>query len=288
VTDLRTLVASIRDDLGAGQFDENATALSADIDAATTVLPVSSTDGLSAGVYEIDFERVRVKSVDSAGLMLFPFGRGYAGSTATEHLAGSMVAANPTVPASTIVQTMNSVLRRIFPRIFAVGGTDVELTDGQAVLPSECYGVVSVWDGTRRIDAWKYDQEPRLLEVLSGASDGFPLGTITVVYARKPGTYDLKSIDADSSFEDTTFLPDRMVDLVRLGVAAELAPRYEFARLLHTGVEHRVDPQSKPAGHGMQVGRYLEQQFLMRLEDESAQLRKEFPVRIHHERKGRI
>lgn len=70
---------------GLSAHTERVGELQADIDATSINIPYAGLDRPSPGVYEIDFEKIRVRSSSDSNLTAFAFGRGYDGSIATSH-----------------------------------------------------------------------------------------------------------------------------------------------------------------------------------------------------------
>lgn len=291
-TTLGGLVSRVRTRLlGAGALDSVAE-LQSDVDAVATALPVGDTDEFGPGLYEVGFEKVRVRSADAGSLLTFSFGRGYDGTQASDHAAGTMVTFAPALPASTILAEVNSVVSDLYPRLYGV----VEMTGEYVspfVLPAAARGVIAVLvedssvdqvdglpGGWLRVDRWRWEPDAGG-RLHAGVRQG---ANVKVVYSVEPQQFDAVFPTEDSSFAEVTLLPDRMSELVVLGVAAKLAPFYDFARLSGTGVEHRVDPQSNPAGQGSTLARTLLGLFESRMEQEQTALHREHPVRPHGER----
>lgn len=70
---------------GLSAHTERVGELSADIDETEVNIPFSGMERPSPGVYEIDFEKVRVRTTSDTNLTTYTFGRGYDGSVATTH-----------------------------------------------------------------------------------------------------------------------------------------------------------------------------------------------------------
>lgn len=70
---------------GLSAHTERVGELNADIDADEVNIPFSGLERPAPGVYEIDFEKIRVRSASESNLTTYTFGRGYDGSVATSH-----------------------------------------------------------------------------------------------------------------------------------------------------------------------------------------------------------
>lgn len=295
MTTLSQLISQTRTRLSGGTYMEQVTELAADVSDTDTVLPLASVDdGLSKGVFELGFEKVRVKSLEGSTATLFSFGRGYDGTTATSHAQGDMVTFNPLMPAAAVLAEINGVLTSLYPRLYGVVAWDtvldpdtqeeVPLTYSEPfLLPDSAVGVVSVFvefDGAwHPVKRWRWEPDGgKRLFVPASAGQG-----VRVVYAVRPGLFSEQDPQGGEDFALTTLLPDRCADLIALGVAARLAPMFDFARLPVAGAEHRADGQAKPAGQGASLARLLTTLFEARVEQEMAALHKEHPIRPHRE-----
>lgn len=287
---LGKLIADVRHRLsGVGIYTDAVSELVQGVSDTELVFKVDdATTGARRGVYEVGFEKIRVKAVDStnATLTCYGFGRGYDGTPATAHPAGSEVVHNPTFPASTVAGEVNGVLHELYPSLYAVRQFEAQYTLDGFTIPAEGVGVIAVYrqghgaEGWVRLDQWRFDRNAGnglwLKHVLQGE-------TVRVVYAARPGTFDLVAPDEDADFAAVTGMDDRVADLVALGVAYRLAPFLDLARAASTPAEARADAQSKPAGQGATLSRLLLAEFTARVQQEQMVLHKENAIRTHRE-----
>lgn len=278
-------------------FDANkdaVVALSASVSASDLSLPIDDTaaaSGVGRGIVEIDMEKIRVARVDTeqGALVVTPTGRGYRGTVAASHAAGAEVRINPAWAASTVAQEVNGVLREIYPRLYAVKEHETVFPSdlGAIDLPDEATGIIAVYIGDSlnadqwiREDRWVYQPDStkigRGLRVGGARSIG---DRIRVVYAVQPGVFDLNG-PLSQDFETVTGLPERVSDLIRLGVATRMAPFIDVARLPFVSAEARADESRSPQG-GAAAGRLLYSMFQDRLEREVQVLHREHPIRLH-------
>lgn len=291
-TTLGDLIEFTRHSLsGFDQSREAVTSLSASLTSSGTTLTVTEPEDAQHGLVEIGMELMRAKSVDEQNnqVMLYPFGRGYRGTTATTHDVGDEVRFNPAWPAWTIAKEINGVLTEMYPLIYAVASYDttVPSTYGRVAVPSGSVGVVSVWeqdafDNWHRINAWNYDQHAAesTTDKLAIGGKHAPGDAIRVVYAKRPALFDLDGA-LSQDFATVTGLDERLADLVRLGVAARMAPFIDVARLPFLPASAREDGQGRPADGGAAATRLLLALFKQRLNDEAQVLAKEHPLRAH-------
>ena len=260
---------------------------------------LDTVDGFSRGVAEVGFELVRVGGIDQAArtLTIPAYGRGYQGTLASAHDAGTEVLFNPTWRSSVVAEEINGVLLQVYPNIYGVQVHETTFPADRrrpVDVPVEATGIVSVFTGDpslpgvwHREDRWGFnpdsaDGDTEHLWVGGQWRPGWP---VRVIYSTAPRTFDLSTSDSlGAEFTETTGLSARFEDLLSLGVAARLAPFLEVNRLPQAGAEARADGQAKPPGHATTTARYLSQQFEARLAQEQRALHREHPIRVHRTR----
>lgn len=286
MTTLGQIVSQVRQRLaGVGLVTDRVTALTQPVDASVLTLPVEDSN-VGAGLVEVGMEQMRVKSATGADgtLVLWPFGRGYNGTVAAPHPAGAEVAVAPRWAASTIAAEVNGVLTELYPSLYAVKSVELPSSDtGPLVLPAEAVGVVAVflqdlsgdWVPT---DEWRWEPSSgQSLWVRWGA----PSGQVRVVFAARPVLFDLAG-SVSQEFVAVTGLPDRVADLLTLGVAYRLASLVDLAGNAQLGAAARADMKEQTLGSS--ASRLLFAQFQARVEQERRVLLQEHPVRPHRER----
>lgn len=291
VPTLAKIIGDVRHRLaGAGAYTDTVSELAQPVSPTDLTLSLDSAAFTArAGIYEIGLEKVRVKSTDTATatLTLFAFGRGYDGTTPAAHAAGAEVVHNPLFAASTVAAEVNGVLHELYPSLYAVRQFEAAYTLTGFTIPAGATGVIAVYrqgagaSGWNRLDQWRFDPDSGNGLWVKHVEAG---ETVRVVYAARPGVFDLTDPGAvDGDFATVTGLEDRHADLLALGVAYRLAPFTDMARLGATGAEARADGQSKPPGGGAAAGRLLLAEFTQRVQQEAAVLAKEHPIRTHRE-----
>lgn len=285
---LRQLIEHARHALsGYDSSKDSVGALTSALTSSGLVVGTDATD-LAPGLVEIDLELLRVKAVDPATgqLQLYAFGRGYRGTTAAAHSAGAEVTFNPNWPVSTLAREINSILDVIYPRIYVVAETTVEVdTYGRLVIPDDCVGILSVFaqntvdDQWSRPQRWQYDPH-------SGAGDGRTLqvndwltgSDYRIVYAKRPGKFDL-SLGLDQEFTTVTGLEGRIETIITIGLAARLAPFIDVARLPFLAAEPRLDAQNRQ--DSATITRLLDSLFQRSVGAETAVLNRDHPIKAH-------
>lgn len=291
-TSLRDLIENTRHSLSG--FDSSREAvleLAETVNSSELTIPVnevSAQSGAGRGFVEIDLELIRVKAVDTSGVALeaFTFGRGYRGTPAATHTAGTEIRVNPMWPMSTIAKEINGLLSEIANQIYVV--ETYETTIGDIEIPAEATGIIAVYveDPIKdnewfREDRWSWQPDAsdigKGLRVGGRYRDGEP---IRVVYARRPGTFDLTG-SLTQDFTTVTGLDEYLADLIRLGVAARVAPYFDTMRLPSTSAVPRFDGESRGPSAGANAVRVIDAMYQRRLQQEAASLDRRHPIRVH-------
>lgn len=271
-------------------------ALAAPIASIDTTIPLEDVTGASVGVAEIDFEMIRVKSVQptEGTLTAWGFGRGYRGTKAVAHANGSEVRFNPDWPASTVAREINGVLTDIYPTVYAVltSITTIPALGSPVQVPGEAVGVVSVFveDPARpdvwvREDRWGFNPDSSDLGSTLWVGGHYRPGQrVRVVYAARPELFDLNGSTLQD-FSATTLLDKRVADLIALGVAHRLSPFVDVSKLPHVSATAASDTSgNKSAGQGGSTARLLHSLYQARLADEATRLKNEHPIHVHRTR----
>lgn len=290
---LGQLVERVRHTLTGNDMHRDAvTSLTAALGVSDLTLSIADAgprSGASEGLAEVGTELMRVAKVDAnaAKLLLHPFGRGYRGTTPSVHGEGSEVRFNPRWPTATLIREINSVIVSLYPLVYGVAEHtgDVSASEAGIDVPSIATGIISVWvedghGGWQREDRWAFNRD----STTSGRPlriGGLPRAgeSVRVVYSKRPTVFDE---DLGADFTTTTGLDERCQDLLAFGVAARLAPMFDFTRLAHNSAEAREKNQSQFTGGS--TARLMEQLFRQAVDREAAVLAREHPIRVHRER----
>lgn len=291
---LRDLVEKVRSfGTGLGSKDDRVAYLSSDISSTDTTIQVDDASPFSAGWVEIGLELIRIKSVDKTSnlITLAPGGRGYRGTTAAQHLAGSEVLFTPTLPRSTVTNEINREIAGMYPLITGVDSVEATITnvaqpayeipsDAEAVLDVRWRDLVGYW---HRVNSWETEFGVNALDFPSGQC--LRLGqmlqagtTVQIVYAKRPKP--LTGLDDPFS---STGLPDGVVDVVELGTLLRLLPAFDMGRLSSLTIsENDVASQRiRLADGGTVISREIKAQYQFRLANERQAFAKKYPPRLH-------
>ena len=288
---LAQLVEKVKNRLG-GNTTTVSAALTESATAGALSLSLDDATGFSRGLVEVDHELMRVNAVNlTTGSLTIPaYGRGYKGTAPAVHAAGAEVRFNPPWPNAVIAGELNGVIRSLFPMLYGVKVHETTFpTDRRRAIdvPTDAIGIVSVWitdaslpDDWVLENRWAFNPDSsdvgRPLRV--GGRWG-PADPVRVVYATRPTEFDLTT--PAQEFEAATGLPERLEELVVLGVTARLAPYLDINRLQSLSAEARMDPQARPVGQATVTGRMLRQEYEALLDRERQALNREHPIKVH-------
>jgi len=261
-------------------------------------IKVNSADNISSGVIQIDDELIYVDSYDRDNKVLVvpPYGRGYNGTTAASHAAGSKVVISPTFPRVDVKNAINETIDDMFPSIFAVTSytfpynpsvlayalpNDVEnviAVSAQSTGPTKEWYPVRAWrvDPMANTDAFDSKNTISIYSVVDAGR------TINVTYSTQPSPMENGSDD----FESTTGLPASCKDVAVLGAAYRLSAFIDPGRLTFGSAE--ADQQSQIAGRsygaGTSASKYLLALYQQRLQQETNKIQGRYPARLHYTR----
>lgn len=273
---------------------DQATYLTDAVSASATILPVADSSNLSRGVLEIEDELLWVDSINSNNLVIPPYGRGFRGTTAASHASGVRVVTNPLFPRKLVKDAINQSIQAVFPLLTAVGSTTFSFNPARTTyeLPAGANAVISViwqtigpsreWMPVRR---YRIDSTADTGSFTSGSSISLydaivPGRTVKVVYAKPPTV-----LSADSDvFTTVTGLPASTEDVIRLGAAMRLVPFLDSPHLSGMSAEADFSANMRPVGGAAQLGRFLMQQYQIRLQEEAAKQDSLYPHRSHYTR----
>lgn len=260
--------------------------LAESIDADDTAFTMTSNDdfatasprALNRGVYEIDLEQVYVETSNAGTVHVPSWGRGWNGTTATSHAAGSRVAINPDFPDSQIAREINRTLTELYPRVYAVDYEDYDSVAWPCIedLPAECARVLQVEWRRGEGDQWAIESawEPSGTTIIFGSAG--TSGTYRVVYAKLPTTFTAP----DDEFNDTGLRPT-IKDAVILGTTARLLRWLDPPRLLVESAQANSTDQSSPVGQASQLAARMQKEFDLMVSVEQSALDALYPHKVH-------
>lgn len=271
------------------EVDQIAT-LVASVGESSTQLRLDMPDAISRGIVEIGDEIIFISAAVN-GLATVPaWGRGFKGTTAQAHDAGSAVYISPTYPRSIVTREVNNTIRAVYPALFAVRSYDftTDAVHSQYAVPGDVDRIISVewrWlkiDGWTPLSDWELVQGGNTTDFSSGKflAIATPLGSgikVHVTYAARPGLM-YNSFD---QYEATTGLPASSRDIVVYGAASRLLPWLDSGRIPTETVSADLQDQQKPVGNAVSVARELRKMYATRLQEERTALQNRYPMRSH-------
>lgn len=276
---------------GLGFKDDRVGYLSSDVASGDTTIPVDDASQFAAGWYEIDLELIRVKGVNTQSnqITVAPGGRGYRGTQATAHTAGTEIQFTPIMPRSIVTDEINREIVGAYPLICGID-THEEVVDDATVLsygiPADAEAVLDVRQRNirgewYRVTSWETEFSASATDFPTGCyvrvGQPIPAGnTLQVVYAKRPSQ--LTGLDDHFS---ATGLPDSYIDVVELGVLVRLLPAFDMARLSNLTVPENDISAQRQIGGGTIISRDLKAQYQARLLAERAAFAKKYPPRLH-------
>jgi hypothetical protein len=268
--------------------------------AAPTIFSVADAQRLGSGIVEIDDELLWVDSVDriSNTATSSPYGRGFMGSTAATHDAGSKVTISPTFPKHVVKRAIQDTIRAMGSSIFAVKQTSFTFSSSaintyeldnkniQNILTMHWQDIGSSREWIR-IKRWDLDSFPDTATWGEGAQtvtigDRIVSGRkVKIVYTTVPSTL---STTSTSSFTTQTGLPESCRDIVILGASYRLIAYLDPARTGAQSPQADETDNKRTFGSATNAYRQLFALYTQRLSEETMSQQQQYPPRVHFSR----
>jgi hypothetical protein len=268
--------------------------------AAPTIFSVADAQRLGSGIVEIDDELLWVDSVDriSNTATSSPYGRGFMGSTAATHDAGSKVTISPTFPKHVVKRAIQDTIRAMGSSIFAVKQTSFTFSSSaintyeldnkniQNILTMHWQDIGSSREWIR-IKRWELDSFPDTATWGEGAQtvtigDRIVSGRkVKIVYTTVPSTLSTTSTD---SFTTQTGLPESCRDIVILGASYRLIAYLDPARTGAQSPQADETDNKRTFGSATNAYRQLFALYTQRLSEETMSQQQQYPPRVHFSR----
>lgn len=277
-------------------LQDQATSTAGSVSASDLTIPVADTTAISRGIIEIDSELLWVDSVDAVQgtVTVAPYGRGYRGSTATTHSAGSRIASSPLFPRMLVGRAINEAIHAVYPDLFGIGETTFTFNPAVSTyaLPAGAMQVMQVtWQTTgpsrewMPVRRWRVDRHAATTAFSSGASVSLydaivPGRTVKVVYSKQPSLL----VNPSDDFATVTGLQASAEDVIRLGASYRLVPFFDSPHLSGMSAEADFAANLRPVGGASTLSKYMLQMYQVRLAEETRRLQDVFPVRSHYTR----
>ena len=256
-------------------------------------LTIAVADGtaVTRGIVEIDSEILQVDVVDRTNntLTIPPYGRGFRGTKAQPHAAGTRVAASPQFPRHTVKQALEDAILAVYPDVYAVWDEEIESSAVQTDYPLahtsartvlkvdfQTVGPSLEWLPARRYELHAHHPEGARISIYDRPVPGYKIRVRT---AGPPEPL----VDETLDFA-VTGLPASAEDLVRLGAAYRLVPNVEIPMLSGLSAQADFAANMRPLGASERLGKYMLGLYQNRLQEVRRQQQMENPIRAHYER----
>ena len=273
------------------------TYLNAAINSVATSMVVGSSSNLAKGPIEIDDEIIWIDNFNTASNTLNAapgFGRGYQGTTPTNHAQYAQVTLSPSFPRISIKKAINDTINSLYPKLWAVDSFTFTFNASQTTyaLPDDLEQILFVsWQTTGSskewlpVNRWRADGMANIstfntTNTINIYENIQPGRTVQVYYTTTPDTLENNSDD----FADVTGLPASCQDVVTLGAAYKLLSFVDSGRISLTSAESDLADSKIPSGAGANNSRYIYALYQQRLNEEALKLQDKFPIRLHYVR----
>lgn len=260
----------------------------------TFLVDVDTVTNLSRGITEIDDELLLIKSYDRGSGVVTVLGnsttgRGVEATTATSHLSGSIVTADPRYPKQRIKEAINDTINGVYPDLWTFGEYEFNYQAAryEYPIPAEAEGVYKVVVNTIGpsavwfpLTSWRFNalastgSQVKPTPTPTGKSIQLmrdhiiPGRAVRVSYTKKPNLL----VNGTDEFEPTTGFPERYIDMITYGACWRLLPSYEAGRLQQQSIESTERAPLVPTGAAIQTSQYFLTRYAQRLAEEQDRL----------------
>ena len=277
---------------------ESVSVITSSIDSDDLTILVDDAQSLSKGILEIDDELIYAKKVISTsgsvqvlGTAGNPVGRGWRGTTATSHVAGSVIRNNPIFPRTQVKRAINETIKGMsFPCItnetFTFNGSDYSY-----IMPDSLVDITGIsWDVPDSTGVWQiikgwrldtnyYDADTASIkQALVLKETPMPGRLVNVQYTKYPTAI------TDSQDLSVSGLPSSCEDVVRLGAMYRLLSTVDPGKVSAVSVSADALDQPVQAGASTTAAKYIFQLYTVRLQEEIAKQQANFLNTIQYTR----
>ena len=277
---------------------ESVSVITSSIDSDDLTILVDDAQSLSKGILEIDDELIYAKKVISTsgsvqvlGTEGNPVGRGWRGTTATSHVAGSVIRNNPIFPRAQVKRAINETIKGMsFPCItnetFTFNGSDYSY-----IMPDSLVDITGIsWDVPDSTGVWQiikgwrldtnyYDADTASIkQALVLKETPMPGRLVNVQYTKYPTAI------TDNQDLSVSGLPSSCEDVVRLGAMYRLLSTVDPGKVSAVSVSADALDQPVQAGASTTAAKYIFQLYTVRLQEEIAKQQANFLNTIQYTR----
>jgi hypothetical protein len=293
---LNDMIEEVRQSLaGYTVKQERINFLNTAITTTSTTLELGLGTNLAKGVVEIDDELLYAISFNTQNntINLAPgFGRGYDGTDGAAHAQYAKVVFSPTFPRNAVKRAINDTIVAVFPKLFAVDDFtfSYNAATNTYALPDDLDIILDIsWQtlGSSKewlpIKRWRANKNANVATFNSSKTvtiyDGVAPGrTVQVHHTMRP----LKLNSGVDDFAQVTGLPESSRDVITWGAAYRLAAYQDAGRISATSPEADLIDTKIPSNASQGLSRFFFSNYQLRLQEESAKLQDDNPVRLHY------
>lgn len=204
---------------------------------------------------EIGREQIQIKTVDRTA-NTFTARRGVNGTTATTHASGAVVTFNREFSRQTVFDAVCDQVVSLYPGLFRVVTTTITTDDEPVEVPAATIAVrdFAYVDGTDTVPA---THSVRLLPYWTAVASGKAV-LLTGVPTGKTAyfTYEARFTRPTAEADDlvsTTGLEQGWIEIVVLGVLAQLASTYDFSSATREFITSQLEQERFPLASGARL-----------------------------------
>ena len=293
---LNDMIEEVKQSLaGYTQKQERINYLNTAINNSVTSLSMGLNTNLAKGVLEVDDELMYAVSFNTQNntVTLAPgFGRAYDGTTASAHSQYAKVIFSPSFPRNAVKRAINDTIAAVFPKLYAVDTYtfSYNAATNTYALPDDLDMITEIsWQslGSSKewipVKRWRLDKNANTAAFNSSKSltiyDAIAPGrTVQVRHTMPP----VKLTNNTDDFVAVSGLPESCRDVITWGAAYRIAAYQDAGRIGQTSPEADLIDTKVPTNASQGLSRFFFSNYQLRLQEESAKLQDENPVRLHY------
>jgi hypothetical protein len=272
--------------------------------ASPTILTLGSTESLGKGVIEIDEELMWIDNYDRIAntATVSPYGRGYLGTTAEQHLADAKVTISPTFPKYAVKRAINDTIRSLGASLYSVktatftfnaaistyafanlGIKNILTVSWQSIGPTKEWIPIRKWDldANANPEAFGYVTGTDKVQTITLGEAPIAGRTVKVIYSANPTAFSTNS----DVYDTTTGLSESTRDIVILGASYRLLTYLDPARASQVSPQADETDSKRPYGASQSATKQLYALYTQRLQEEIRAQQQNYPTRVHFSRR---
>jgi len=277
---------------------ESVTVITSSMDSDDLTVAIDDASSLSKGIVEIDEELIYVKkSIKDSGTIQIlgvagnPVGRGWRGTTATSHVAGSVVRNNPLFPKTQVKRAILETIKGMSFPVIANHTFQFNGSDYSYVMPDALEDITGIsWDVPDSTGVWQIIKNWRLDTNYYDATTGTTKQALVLKETPMPGR-DVRvqytkfpTVITDNQDLTVSGLPSSCEDVVRLGAMYRLLSTVDAGKVTAVSVSADALDQPVAPGTSTNAAKYIFQLYTVRLAEEIGKQQANFLNTIQYTR----